>query len=143
MAIRSRKVAKPLSKPSEIYTKHRGTDETKERPHSETSTKFEGLRQASPTQKGPPLTLLLDFLSQPAHGERKACLAVTQRLLWQHPPNYQASRISWHNISRAMWQLNATLASPQSSKKREILSPSPFHLFPLPPFGASRLAHTS
>ena len=38
VAIRSRKVAKPLSKPSEIYAKQKGTDEMKESPHSETGT---------------------------------------------------------------------------------------------------------
>ena len=32
---------------------------------------------------------------------------------------------SWHNMSRAMWQLDATFATSQSCRKREILSPDP------------------
>ena len=39
---------------------------------------------------------------------------------------YQASCISWHNKSRATWQLNATLASSKSSKKRDTFSPHQF-----------------
>ena len=39
--------------------------------------------------------------------------------------HYQASFISWHSMSRAMWQLSATFANSQSCKKREILSPDP------------------
>ena len=39
--------------------------------------------------------------------------------------HYQTSCISWHNMSRATWQLNSTSASSQCCKKREILSPSP------------------
>ena len=39
--------------------------------------------------------------------------------------HYQASFISWHSTSRAMWQLSATFANSQSCKKREILSPDP------------------
>ena len=49
------------------------------------------------------LTTLLTLLSQPFHGERMA---------FAH--------------CRAMWQLKATLASSQSSRKREILSPDQF-----------------
>ena len=40
-------------------------------------------------------------------------------------PSYQASLISWHNISIAMWQLQATLASSQSSRRREIFFAAP------------------
>ena len=36
-----------------------------------------------------------------------------------------ASCISWHIVSRAIWQLKATFASSQSCRKREILPPSP------------------
>ena len=77
------------------------------------------------------------FLSQPINGERRAFLAVTQRLLWQRQPNNHASSISWHSMSRAMWQLNATSASSQSCKKREILSPSPHN-----PMTCSASLHT-
>ena len=55
---------------------------------------------------------------------RKAFLAVTAGLCGRSNP---ATRphvcISWHNISRQMWQLKATLASSQPSRKREIFSP--------------------
>ena len=57
---------------------------------------------------------LFFFVFQPVHGKRKACL-------WQ-----QASCISWHNESRAMWQLKATLARSQSARKRDTYSPDPF-----------------
>ena len=42
-------------------------------------------------------------------------------LLWQ-----QASCISWHNESRAMWQLKATLARSQTARKRDTYSLDPF-----------------
>ena len=54
--------------------------------------------------------------------------------------HYQASYISWHSMSRAMWQLSATFACSQSCRKREILPPDPcnpmtcnasLHMFPL------------
>ena len=78
-------------RPSEPYTKtKRHTNEMKEHPHSEkghhvqTVTKIEGFRQASSNSKGPVAHVpsFLYFLSphpspslsQPVHGERKACL---------------------------------------------------------------------
>ena len=66
-----------------------------------TVTNKEGLRQTGSTQKG--------------------------MFIWKHQPNYRAPCISWHNISRVMWHLNATLASSQSFKKWETLSPGPYN----------------
>ena len=43
--------------------------------------------------------------------------------LWQRQPSHQAWCISWHIISRAMWQLKATLAGSQSCRKRDTFSP--------------------
>ena len=37
-------------------------------------------------------------------------------------PSHQASYISWYNTSRAMWQLEATLASSQSSRKGHLFA---------------------
>ena len=51
---------------------------------------------------------------------------------------YQASYISWYNMSRAMWQLSATFANSQSCKKREILSPVPCN-----PMTCNTSLHTS
>ena len=59
------------------------------------------------------------LLPQPVHDERKALLAATEGLLTTQP-RYKASCISWHNISRAMWQLKATFTSSQSSRKRDL-----------------------
>ena len=57
---------------------------------------------------------------------------------WQRQPSYRASCISWHSMSRAMWQLKATFANYQSFKKRESLSPSPYN-----PMTCSASLHTS
>ena len=46
--------------------------------------------------------------AQPVLGERKAFL-LWQRASCEQQPSYQASCISWHNISRAMWQLIGVL----------------------------------
>ena len=59
------------------------------------------------------------FLSQPFHGERKACPAV-RGPLWQQQPSHQASCISWHNKYRA---IKATLHSSPSSRKRASVAP--------------------
>ena len=40
------------------------------------------------------------------------------RASWQQLTSWQASCTSWHNMSRAMWQLKATLASSQSSREK-------------------------
>ena len=71
--------------------------------------------------------------------ERLSCCAkeTFQRPFWQQHPTYQASCItatgrasciSWHNITRAMWQLNATLATSQFSGREKS-----FHLTGLAP----------
>ena len=68
------------------------------------------------------LTTSLSFLSQPVHGESEAFACSDSGLSWQRQHSFRASCTSWH-ISRAMWQLKATLASSQSSRKRNTLSP--------------------
>ena len=96
---------------------------------------FQGNWPAKITQKGSPLTFLLLHFSH--HNPLLCCHRPStvregiscrdSRILWQHQPNYRASCNSWRNTSRAMWQLHATLASSQSSKKREILPPGPYN----------------
>ena len=111
-------------------TKQRGTQsKCKEHPHSKEGTRCSngsnkptaqankpfarnkqklGLTNSLPSE--PSFRLSLHFLSphaspllsQPVHGERKASLAVTNGPLWQQQPSYQASCISWHNLSRAL-----------------------------------------
>ena len=63
------------------------------------------------------------LLSQPVHGEREAFLAVTEGLLAATAPPAGPLAFPGTNTSRAVWQLKATCASSQSSRKREIFSP--------------------
>ena len=106
--------------------KHNGTFETKGIAHYEkaqgvhTTTKFgkEGYPQARSDFKGP--VALFFSLLFPLTTILKGFLAVTKRPLWQQQPSNQASCISWHNISRAMWQLKATLPRSQSSRKSDL-----------------------
>ena len=120
--------------------KHRRNER---RPHSETSTKMFTLQQKSKDsdkpaqlQKGLSLTFLLSFIfshhipSPLCHStstvREKACLAATQRLLRQHPPNNQASCTSWHNIIHGHVTTQSHLCQlPILQEEREILPYNP------------------
>ena len=153
---RFQKEARASFRPSEIYTKQRGTNTMKESPHLVKGSKCSNCNKIRRIPDEPAQlkracrsrSFFLHFLSP-----RPYSFSVTARptvrgrliLLWHWAfsgsinPTYQASCISWHNISMAMWQLNATLASSQSSRKREreTLSSGPYY-----PMTSSAPLHT-
>ena len=85
--------------------------------HKHTMSKHqnsEGDWPAKTTQKGSPLTFLLLHFSQ--HNPLLSC---------HSPSTVREGLISWHSMSRAVWQLKATFPSSQSCTQREILPPGP------------------
>ena len=106
-----------LLSPSTYSHKHGGKhDEGKalipDSHNVDTETTLEGNRPANSTQKD------MSFTSFPFCKTRRAQNPAQPRIL-------STSCNSWHNMSRATWQLKATFATSQSCRKRAIVSPDP------------------
>ena len=78
----------------------------------------EGPIRPAQTSKTCHTSLLISICS---HHIPSPLIVTARRASWQQQPCYQASCISWHNMSRAMWQLKATLANSQSSQEERNL----------------------